>query len=213
MPRPRVLLADDHGLLLEAFTRLLEPEFTVVGRAVDGRALVRAALELRPDVVVADVSMPELNGLEAGRQIRQALPQVRLVFLTVNEDPELAAEAFRVGASGFVVKSSAASELSQAIRDALAGRRYLTPRVAGGALRALPPPAAPGSPAATLDRLSPREREVLQLVAEGRSMKEIGARLGITTRTVAFHKYRLMDKLAVRSTAELVQVAARHRLV
>ena len=197
MPRPRVLLADDHGLLLEAFTRLLEPEFTVVGRAVDGRALVHAALELRPDVVVADVSMPELNGLEAGRQIRQALPQVRLVFLTVNEDPELAAEAFRVGASGFVVKSSAASELSQAIRDALAGRRYLTPRVAGGDLRALPAPAAPGSP---LNRLSPREREVLQLVAEGRSMKEIGARLGITTRTVAFHKYRLMDKLAVDAT-------------
>ena len=210
MLKPRVLLADDHGLLLEAFTRLLEPEVTVVGRVTDGRALVRAALELRPEVVVADVSMPELNGLEAGRQIRQALPDTRLIFLTVHEDPELAAEAFRAGASGFVVKSSAASELAQAIRDALAGRRYLTPRVAGGDLRALPAPTSPGSP---LDRLSPREREVLQLLAEGRSMKEIGARLGITTRTVAFHKYRLMDKLAVRSTAEIVQIAARHRLV
>ena len=210
MPRPRVLLADDHGLLLEAFTRLLEPEVAVVGRAVDGRALVRAALELRPDVVVTDVSMPELNGLEAGRQIRQALPGVRLVFLTVHEDPALAAEAFRAGASGFVAKSSAASELLRAIRDALAGRRYLTPRVAGGDLRALPAPAAHGSP---LDRLSPREREVLQLLAEGRAMKEIGARLGITVRTVAFHKYRLMAKLGAHSTAELGQFAARHRLV
>jgi DNA-binding NarL/FixJ family response regulator len=208
MPK-RVLLADDQGLLLDAFTRLLEPEFSVVGRATDGRALVRTALELRPDLVVLDVSMPELNGLEAGRQIRQTLPATRLVFLTVHEDPELAAEAFRAGAAGFVVKSSAASELVQAIRDALVGRRYLTPRVAGGDVRALPAP-APGSP---VDRLSPREREVLQLVAEGRSMKEIGARLGITARTVAFHKYHLMEKLTARSTADLVRVAARHRLV
>jgi DNA-binding NarL/FixJ family response regulator len=210
MPKPRILLADDHGLLLEAFTRLLEPEATVVGRATDGRALVRAALELRPDVVVVDVSMPELNGLEAGRQIRQALPATRLVILTVHEDPALAAEAFRAGAAAFVVKSSAASELSQAIRDALAGRRYLTPRVAGGDVQALPADPPAGS---AVDRLSTRQREVLQLLAEGRSMKEIGARLDITTRTVAFHKYRLMEKLGVRSTAELVQVAARHRLV
>jgi DNA-binding NarL/FixJ family response regulator len=208
--KPRILLGDDHGLLLEAFTRLLEPEASVVGRVTDGRALVRAALELQPDVVVVDVSMPELNGLEAARQIRKALPGTRLVVLTVHEDPELAAEAFRAGALGFVVKNSAASELSQAIRDALAGRRYLTPRIAGGDPRALPAGASPESP---VERLSPREREVLQLLAEGRSMKEIGARLGITTRTVAFHKYRLMDKLTVRSTAELVQVAARHRLV
>lgn len=210
MEKPRILLGDDHGLLLEAFARLLEPEATVVGRATDGRALVQAALELRPDVVVTDISMPELNGLEAGRQIRQALPGTRLIVLTVHEDPALAAEAFRAGANGFVVKSSAASELLQAIRDALAGRRYLTPRIAGGDVRALPAEAASGSP---LERLSAREREVFQLLAEGRSMKEIGARLGITPRTVAFHKYRLMDKLAVRSTAELVQVAARHRVV
>jgi DNA-binding NarL/FixJ family response regulator len=210
MPKPRILLGDDHGLLLEAFTRLLEPEVTVVGRATDGRALVRAAFELKPDVVVLDVSMPELNGLEAARQIRQALPQTRLVVLTVHEDAALAAEAFRAGASGFVVKSSAASELSQAIRDALAGRRYLTPKIAGGDLRALPARTPEGSP---VDRLSAREREVLQLVAEGRAMKEIGDRLGITTRTVAFHKYRLMEKLGVHSTAELVQIAARHRLV
>jgi len=210
MPKPRILLGDDHGLLLEAFGRLLEPEATVVGKATDGRALVRAALELQPDVVVVDVSMPELNGLEACRQIRQALPATRLIVLTAHEDAALAAEAFRAGASGFVVKSSAAAELSQAIRDALAGRRYLTPRIADGDMRALPADAPAGSP---VDRLSTREREVLQLVAEGRAMKEIGARLGITTRTVAFHKYRLMEKLGVHSTAELVQIAARHRLV
>jgi DNA-binding NarL/FixJ family response regulator len=161
-------------------------------------------------VVVLDVSMPELNGLEACRQIRQALPATRLVVLTVHEDAALAAEAFRGGASGFVVKSSAASELLQAIRYALAGRRYLTPKIAGGDVRALPAQTPEGSP---VDRLSSREREVLQLVAEGRGMKEIGARLGITTRTVAFHKYRLMEKLGVHSTAELVQIAARHRLV
>lgn len=210
MPKARVLLADDHGLLLEAFTRLLEPEVTVVGRAADGRALVRAALELRPDIVVADVSMPELNGIEAARQIREALPGVRLIFLTVHDDPALAAEAFQAGASGFVVKSSAASELVQAIRQAVAGRRYLTPRIAGGDLRALPAPTAPGDP---LDRLSPREREVLQLLAEGRSMKEVAARLGITTRTVAFHKYRLMAKFSLHSTAELVQLAIRRRVI
>jgi DNA-binding NarL/FixJ family response regulator len=210
MVKPRILLGDDHGLLLEAFARLLEPEATVVGRATDGRALVQAALKLRPDVVVVDISMPELNGLEATRQLRQALPGTRLVVLTVHEDPELAAEAFRAGAHGFVVKSSAASELLQAIRDALAGRRYLTPRIAGGDVKALPAEVPAGSP---VERLTPREREVFQLLAEGRSMKEIGARLGITTRTVAFHKYRLMEKLAVRSTAELVQIAARHRVV
>jgi DNA-binding NarL/FixJ family response regulator len=210
MPKPRVLLADDHGLLLDAFTRLLEPEFDVVGRATDGRALVRTAVEVRPDVIVADVSMPELNGLEAARQVREALPHVRLVFLTVHEDVELAADAFRAGASGFLVKSSAGTELSRAIRDALAGRRYLTPRVAGGDVRALPVSASAASP---VDRLSPREREVLQLLAEGRSMKEIAARLAIAERTVAFHKYRLMDKLALRTTAELVQLAVRHRLV
>lgn len=210
MPKPRVLLADDHGLLLEAFTRLLEPEVAVVGRATDGRALVRAALELRPDIVVADISMPELNGLEAARQIREALPAVRLIFLTVHDDPGLAAEAFRAGASGFVLKSSAPSELLQAIRQATAGRRFLTPRVAGGDLRALPAPVSAGDP---LDRLSPREREVLQLLAEGRSMKEIGARLDITTRTVAFHKYRLMAKFSLHSTAELVQLAIRRRII
>lgn len=210
MPKPRVLLADDHGLLLDAFTRLLEPEFDVVGRATDGRALVRTAVALRPDVIVADVSMPELNGLEAARQVREALPRVRLVFLTVHEDAEVASAAFRAGASGFLVKSSAGAELSRAIRDALAGRRYLTPRVAGGDVRALPASASAASP---VDRLSPREREVLQLLAEGRSMKEIAARLAIAERTVAFHKYRLMDKLSLRTTAELVQLAVRHRLV
>ena len=144
MAKPRILLGDDHGLLLEAFARLLEPEVAVVGRATDGRALVQAALELRPDVVVVDISMPELNGLEASRQLRQALPGTRVVVLTVHEDPELAAEAFRAGAHGFVVKSSAASELLQAIRDALAGRRYLTPGSPAGTRGLCPQRRRPG---------------------------------------------------------------------
>jgi DNA-binding NarL/FixJ family response regulator len=186
--------------------RLLEPKVTVVGGVTDGRALVQAALALRPDVVVTDVSMPELSGLEAARKIRQMLPATRVIVLTVYEDPALAAAAFRAGASGFVVKSSAASELFEAIRTALANRCFLTRRVADGDLDALPSPGLP------LERLSPREREVLELLAEGRSMKQVGARLGITPRTVAFHKYRLMAKLAIRSTAGLVRFAARRCL-
>jgi DNA-binding NarL/FixJ family response regulator len=209
MTKPRVLIADDHVLLLDAFELLLEGAYEIVGKAADGRELVRAALELKPDAVVADVSMPELNGLEAARQILARLPGIRIVLLTVHEDEALAADALRAGVSGFVVKRSAAGELQQALRDALAGATYLTPLIAGGDARSLTGQPGQNSP---LGRLTPREREVLQLLAEGRSMKEIGARLGITARTVAFHKYQLAEKLGARSTADLVRFALGNHL-
>jgi DNA-binding NarL/FixJ family response regulator len=209
MTKPRVLIAEDHLLLLDAFERLLEGTYEIVGKVADGRELVRAALELKPDAVVADVSMPELNGLEAARQILARLPGTRIVLLTVHEDEELAADALRAGVSGFVVKRSAAGELQQALRDALAGAKYLTPLIAAGNARSLA-----GQPGNGLSNggLTPREREVLQLLAEGRTMKEIGVRLGITARTVAFHKYQMTEKLGLRSTADLVRYALVHNL-
>lgn len=209
MPGARILLADDHVLLLEAFRRMLEPAFSVVGTAVDGAALVEEALRLEPDLVVADVSMPRMNGLEAARRLRDELPRARVVFLTVNEDPQLAAEAFALGAAGYVLKSSTGLELEQAIRTALAFRRYLSKRIAGGDPAALPRPAPTASP---LERLTRRERDVLKLLAEGLSMKQVGAELGIAARTVAFHKYRMMETLGLGSSAELVGFAVEHRL-
>ena len=209
MKKPRVLIADDHVLLLDAFERLLEGAYEIVGKVADGRELVRAALDLKPNAVVADVSMPELNGLEAARQILAQLPGTRVVLLTVHEDEALAADALRSGVSGFVVKRSAAGELQQALRNALPGERYLTTLIAGG--DALDLMGRPGQ-VSPLERLTPREREVLQLLAEGCTMKEVGSRLGITARTVAFHKYQLTEKLGVQSTADLVRFAIENRL-
>ena len=209
MSRIRVLLADDHALLLGAFEKLLSGEFEVVGQCPDGRALVAAAERLKPDVVVLDISMPLLNGLEAGRQIKQKNKGVKLVFVTMNEDAELASEAFRAGAEGYLLKRSAASELSTAIREVVQGRSYITPLIANALIGTLlhPEPHAPGRD------LTPRQREVLQLLAEGKSMKEIGNVLSISPRTVAFHKYEMMVQLKVETTAELVQYAVRHHIV
>ena len=207
--RARVLLADDHVLLLEAFRRMLEPSVEVVGAVADGAALVEHALRLEPDLVVADVSMPRMNGLEAARRLRGELPGTRVVFLTVDEDPQMAAEAFALGASGYLLKSSTATELHQAIRSVLAGRRYLSKRLAGGDPDALPAAASADRP---LEQLTLRERDVLKLLAEGLTMKEIGAELGIATRTVAFHKYRMMESLGLRTSAELVSFAVENRL-
>jgi DNA-binding NarL/FixJ family response regulator len=206
---PRVLLADDHALVLGAFEKLLAGEFEIVGQVSDGRALVAAVERLRPDVVVLDIAMPELNGLEAGRQIKNRWPDTRLIFLTMNEDPDLAAEAFRIGASGYLLKRSAASELAMAIREAMQGRSYVTPLVTGGMVEALMRLDHQG-PA---HELTPRQREVLQLLAEGRSMKEVAGVLNVTPRTVAFHKYQMMDQLNLKSTAELIQYAVRHHIV
>ena len=207
--RPRVLLADDHNLLLGALEKLLADECEIVGQVSDGRALVAAAEELRPDVIVLDISMPLLNGLEAARQIKQTLRNVKLVFLTMNEDADLAAEAFRAGASAYLVKRSAASELPAAIREVAQGRSYVTPLMTEGLMDSLLQPEQ-RRPA---HELTPRQREVLQLLAEGRSMKEVASVLNLTPRTVAFHKYRMMDELKVKSTAELVQYAVKHHIV
>ena len=209
MRRPRVLLADDHALLLGAFETLLSGECDIVGQVSDGRAVVVAAEALNPDIVVLDISMPILNGLEAARQIKHKAPDVKLIFLTMNEDADLAAEAFRAGASAYLLKRSAASELLTAIREVTQGRSYVTPLITEGLMGSL----LHGDDRTPGHELTPRQREVLQLLAEGRSMKEVASVLNLTPRTVAFHKYRMMEQLKVKSTAELVQYAVRHHIV
>jgi len=208
--RPRILLADDHAMLLDAFRRLLEPQCDIVGTATDGRALIELAVETRPEVIVLDISMPRLNGMDACAQLRRKLPEVKFVFLTVNEDPDVAAEAIRLGASGFLLKSSASAELTLAIECALSGRTYITPLVTKGKPLGvfLGEAIAPAA-----EKLTPRQREVLQLLAEGKLMKEAADILKLTPRTIAFHKYAIMEQLGLRTSAELVQYAVEHRLV
>jgi DNA-binding NarL/FixJ family response regulator len=210
MNRPRVLLADDHRLLREAFAQLLQPRCEVVGAVADGRALLDAAPGLRPDIVVLDIAMPLLNGLDAARQLRQQMPQVKVIFLTVSEAPALAAEAFRAGASGFLLKNSAASELMHAIDEVFQGRSYVTPLATQGLVGSLLHAPEPGKKPA---ELSQRQREVLQLLAEGRTMKQIARLLKITASTVAFHKYSMMQELGIKSSAELVQLAIKRHVV
>jgi DNA-binding NarL/FixJ family response regulator len=210
MVRPRVLLADDHRLLREAFARLLEPDCDVVGSVGDGRAVIEEAPRLAPDVVVLDIAMPLLNGLDAARQLRRLMPELRLIFLTMNEDADIAAEAFRVGAAGYLLKNSAASELLLAIREVSLGRKYVTPLATEGLVDAL---LGHGQAEHRPVELSARQREVLQLLAEGHTMKEIARLLKITPRTVAFHKYSMMDLLGIRSNAELVQYAMKAHVV
>jgi DNA-binding NarL/FixJ family response regulator len=209
MSRPRVLLADDHALIVGAFEKLLAGECDIVGTVSNGRELIDAAESLRPDVIVLDISMPLLNGLDAGRQIKQRHRDVRLIFLTMNEDAGLAAEAFKAGASGYLLKRSAVSELSTAIREVMQGRSYITSLIAGGLVGSL----LDRNVQSDAEALTPRQREILQLLAEGHSMKAIAAVLGVTPRTVAFHKYRMMEQLQVKSTAELIQYALKHHIV
>lgn len=208
--RPRVLLADDHAMLLDAFRRLLEPECEVVGMASDGRDLLRLAAETEPDVIVLDISMPRLNGMDACRQLRGKFPAVKLIFLTVHEDPDLAAEALRLGASAYLLKSCASSELFTAIRMALAAQPYVTPMLTRGRPLGVFLRQAGRT---TAEKLTTRQREVLQLLAEGRSMKEVAGVLNLTPRTVAFHKYAIMEVLGLKTSAELVQYAVEHRLL
>jgi DNA-binding NarL/FixJ family response regulator len=210
MKRARVMLADDHRVLGEACRTLLEPHFDVVGIVTDGRALLASAPGLKPDVVVIDVGMPLLNGLEAGKQLRQVLPNVKIVFLTEHADPDLAAEAFQLGASGYLLKTSAASELVAAIRKALKGQTHVTPSVTRDLEEMFI--RDPERKHSSKD-LTPRQREVLQLLAEGRPMKEVAFILQVSPRTVAFHKYRIMEQLGLRSTADLVQFAIKHHII
>lgn len=207
--RPRVVLAEDDTLLGEALSRLLEPAFEVVGTASDGDEAVRVAQRTRPDLVLLDARMPRASGFEAARRLRAELPRTRIVFLTAHQDPQLAAEAFRAGAIAYILKDSTPEQFEAALRSALRGETTLSPRIAGGDPAALPPP--PRAEGAE-ERLSARERDVLKRLAAGLSMKEVAAELGITTRTVAYHKYRMMEALSLRSSAELVGFAVRNRL-
>jgi DNA-binding NarL/FixJ family response regulator len=206
-----VLLADDHTIVIEGLRRVLEPTFTVVGAVADGRALVAAAHALNPDVVVADVSMPILNGIEAARQIRLTDPQVRIVFFTMHSDVVYASEAFGAGASAYVLKSSAGAEIVTAVREALAGRTYLASAMDQRSLDAQVQRGK--SSRSGVDHLPLRQREVLQMVAEGHTTKQIAGTLGISPRTVEFHRYHAMKSLGLHTIAELVQYAIKHHLI
>jgi DNA-binding NarL/FixJ family response regulator len=204
-----VLLADDHTLVAEALKSLLAEPFDLVGVVHDGRALVEAAEKLRPDVIVTDISMPLLNGLEAVRQLRERQPETRIVVLTMHRDTHLAASAFRAGVSGYLLKISPSEELVKAIREVAQGRSYVTSLLAKDLINLLMDTA----PRENEAPLTARQREVLQLIAEGRTMKEVAGLLNISPRTAESHKYDIMQALSVRTTAELVQCAVRMKLV
>jgi len=211
MRRARLIVADDHVLLLDAFKSLLKARFDVAGTFTDGHALVNGAAELKPDVIVLDIGMPKLSGLSAGERLKQILPTVKLVYLTMNLDADVAAEAFRLGASAYVVKSCATTELIEAIGLALVGRTYVTPLITqeDGPDKFFGQVNQNKSP----NHLTLRQREVLQLLAEGRSMKEVAYILNVTPRTVAFHKYKMMELLHLRSSTDLLRFALSSSLV
>jgi DNA-binding NarL/FixJ family response regulator len=209
--RTRILIADDHTLLAELCKRLLETEFEVVGTVSNGRAMVRAVAELKPDVIIVDVAMPILNGLEASAQAKEIAPSIKVIFLTMNPDSKLAAEAFRRGASGYLLKTCAFSEMITAIREVLRGRSYVSRTLCKDDVNYFLQTG--DKPNEQDERLTKRQREVLQLLAEGKVMKEIGDILNMTPRTVAFHKYRIMDVLGATCNAELVRYAVRNHMV
>jgi DNA-binding NarL/FixJ family response regulator len=209
--RPHIVIADDHTFMADACKKLLEPKYDVVATVGDGRALVRIAATLKPQVIIIDIGMPLLNGLDAGHQVKQLLPSVKLVFLTMNTDPVLAAEAFRRGASAYLLKTCAASELIAAVREVLKGMSYLSPAIAKETVDLLLRKDKEFIEEG--DRLSERQREVLQLLAEGKSMKEVAYELNVAADTVAKQKYRIMKTLNVKNTAELVQYAIRNHII
>ena len=210
MSKLRILLADDHTFLLQTCQMMLESDFDIPAVFTDGRALVKAAPALKPDAVVLDIGMPLLNGLDAGKQLRKLIPGIKLVFLTMYPDPDLAREAIRAGASAYLLKTSAASELTKAIHEVFKGRLYVTPSIA----KAMEESFIRNPEVKHVSKeLTPRQREVLQLLAEGRPMKEAAYILGVTTRTIAFHKYRMMEQLKLKSSAELIQFAVSQKLV
>jgi DNA-binding NarL/FixJ family response regulator len=206
----RVVLADDHAIVAEALEALLKTTFNLLAVVNDGRALLKSVEKLRPDVVVTDISMPLLNGVDAVRQIKNIRPETKIVMLTMHTEVQLAVEAFRAGASGYVLKSSAGEELITAIQEASKGRSYLTPLIAKDLLSVLTEAKSSGTPEA---KITARQREVLQLIAEGRTMKEIASILHISSRTAESHKYEMMQSLGLGTTAELIQYAIRLNLV
>jgi DNA-binding NarL/FixJ family response regulator len=205
--KPCVLVADDHPIMAEGVCRLLEPEYALLAVVADGRELVAAAKKHRPDAIVADVTMPSLNGIEAARQLRHAGVKAKVIFLTMHRDVAYAKQALDAGASAYVLKHSAPAELLTAVREALLGRTYVTPLIAGELFHSQH---ARGSRTA---RLTARQREVLQLFAEGRSAKEVAATLTISVRTAEWHKARIGEALEVRTTSELVQYAIRNGII
>lgn len=209
--RPRVLLADDHLMVAEGLKSLLTPEFELLGVVGDGRALIETAKRLRPDVIVADITMPHLNGIDAMPQLKKDNPGVKVVFLTMHRDAAYARRALEAGAMGFVLKHSAPAELVTAVRAALDGQTYITPVLAGEVFRSIRhEPRSVGDQGA---KLTPRQREVLQLLAEGCSAKEVADRLQISVRTVEFHKYQMMETLQLHNSAELIHFAIKQGIV
>jgi DNA-binding NarL/FixJ family response regulator len=210
MNRPRILIAEDHTLVSGAFQQMLEPQYEVVGTVADGRALLKVAPELKPDVILLDIGMPLLNGLDAGRQLKLMMPKVKLIFLTMNQDSDVAGEAFRIGATAYLLKNSEASELHKAIQEVLRGGTYVTRQTRQDIQKTfIRDPQATKRPR----KLTERQREVLQLIAEGHSMRQIADILNVTPRTVAFHKYRMMEELGVNNTAELIKFAIKQKIV
>jgi len=210
----RALLADDHPLILEGLIGILKAEFKVVGVAMDGRTLLRQAEELKPDLIVLDISMPDLNGIEAARRLDKLLPATKVIFVTQHIDPAYIHAAFEAGAMGFVAKQSAAQELLEAVKMAFSNRYYVTPLAAPKEGETLSIGKANINPAEMFGgRLTPRQRDVLQLVAEGKSSKEISSALRISVKTVEFHRNGLMNELGLRTIAELTQYAVRHGII
>jgi DNA-binding NarL/FixJ family response regulator len=211
MTRPRLLIADDHKIFAEGLKRLLNADFDIAGVVADGRELVASAEKFRPDLIVADISMPMLNGIEAVTQIKKVHPEIKVVFLTMHPDAAYAVSAFKAGASGYVLKSSAPDELITAIREGLKGRTYVTPIIAGKLLHSYQSGFPSG--ADSVPSLTSRQREVLQLLAEGRSVKEISTILNISIKTANYHKYRMMEDLGIKTMAELIRYAVKQGIV
>ena len=208
MKRPRVLIADDHTLVTDGLRRILEPECEVVGAVEDGRSLLVAAEELKPDIILLDISMPLLNGVDAARRLHDIVPSAKVIFVTMHADATYVTGAFRAGASGYVLKRCASMELLNAVHEILRGRTYVTPLIRKDILGQLP--GWPLGSGETSGELTDRQREVVQLVAEGHPVKEIAAILNISQKTVAFHKSNVMRRLGIRSTAELTKYALEH---
>jgi DNA-binding NarL/FixJ family response regulator len=203
------LLADDHRIVAEGIRRLLEPEFQLVAVVEDGRALIEAAAKLRPQVVVSDITMPNCNGIDALIQLRKDNPSIKVVFLTMHQDAAFARQALEAGAAGFVLKASAPAELISAIREVLKGNTFVSPVLAGEVIRSFQQNPTGRDPVAAL---TSRQRQILEYLVQGKSAKEIGQKLGISARTVEFHKYHLMECVGVKNTAELIQFAIKRRL-